>query len=316
MSDLSDRVTYAAYSTGWSAVRHLPEGAAYATFRRFADVAWRRRGPSVRRLEANLARVVGAPAQSDTVRELSRAGVRSYLRYWCDSFRISDWSRERTLGSVRTVHEERVQTAKEQGRGVVVALPHMANWDHAGAWATAMVAPVASVAERLRPERLFEKFVAHRERLGMTIFPLTGGTGNTVAALSDHLRAGGVVALPADRDLSQRGIPVTLFGDATRMPAGPAMLALRTGAPLVPTILSYEGDEPRHRLVIAFDEPIPVPGGTANRLATMTQALADAFARGIADHPADWHMMQRLFLADLRPDDPRRSAATGEAVAS
>lgn len=310
VSRIANAAAYRGYSAGWSAVRHLPEGAAYRLFRGFADLSWGRHGPSVRRLEANLARVVGADATSETVRELSRAGVRSYFRYWCDAFRMTDWDHRRIVERVRVVHEDNLRTAMDRGRGVMVALPHMANWDHAGAWACLTVSPLATVAERLKPEELFEKFVAFRESLGMKVLPLTGGTEDTMSVLGDHLRGGGLVCLPADRDLSRRGVPVTMFGEATRMPAGPAMLSVRTGAALVPTILSYEGDEPDHRLVIRFSEPIEVPASPSGRIATMTQSLADAFAAGIADHPADWHMMQRLFLTDLRADDPR-CAGTG-----
>lgn len=312
-----DRLKVAGFSSGWSAIRHLPAHMAYAAFRGGADVVWRRRGPSVQRLEANLRRAAGDPGEV-AVRTLSRAAVRSYLRYWCDAFRIQDWSSEEITGRVRTEREDRLHDAIRHGNGVVVALPHMGNWDLAGAWACLNVAPVASVAERLKPEALFERFFAYRQSLGMTILPLTGGDVDVMSALADHLRNGGLVCLPADRDLSGRGVPVTLFGEQTRMPAGPAMLALRTGAPLVPVAIRYEGTEPDHFIVIHFGEPIATPsrsqtvhnGGSANgngRIATMTQRLADAFAVKIAEYPADWHMMQRLFLADLRSDDPRRS---------
>jgi KDO2-lipid IV(A) lauroyltransferase len=179
------------------------------------------------------------------------------------------------------------------------------------------VAPPAAVAERLKPEKLFEKFVAHREALGLTVLPLTGSDVNIMGALGDHLRNGGLVCLPADRDLSGKGVPVTFFGEQTRMPAGPAMLALRTGAELIPTAIRYEGKEPNHVIVIHFGEPVEPPArsseGKGNgRVANMTQQVADAFARQIAQYPADWHMMQRLFLADLQPDDPRRAQQRGQ----
>lgn len=308
MSKALDRANLVAYSAGWSVVRHLPERAAYALFRTIADYSWWRRGRGVQRLEANLARAVGpGPVDETELRALSRAGMRSYFRYWCDAFRMPDWSHERIVGRVRVIGEERLHAEMARGKGVVIALPHMANWDHAGGWACLTVSPLATVAERLKPEELFEKFVAFRESLGMIVLPLTGGGARATARLAAHLRDGGLVCLPAERDLSSNGVQVTLFGEATRMPKGSAVLALRTGAALVPAILSYEGTEPNHRLVIDLRDPIAPPEPGPDQVARMTQALADVFSQGIAAHPADWHMMQRLFLADLEPDDPRRA---------
>lgn len=305
MSAFSEQRQLWLYSTGWSAVQNMPERAAYASFRRIADVAWRRRSKPARRLETNLARV--KEWEPDELREATREGLRSYMRYWCDAFRMSEWRHERIIDGVRTVNEERLREPLAAGRGVVVPLPHMGNWDWAGAWACLTGAPLATVAERLKPERLFERFVTYREALGMTVLPLTGGEGDIMGRLTDHLRGGGLVCLPAERDLSKRGVPVTLFGEETRMPAGSAMLAMRTGADLVPVTLSYEGREPGHRLVVDFHERIEMPEQRGNRLAVVTQRIADAFEVGIRAHPEDWHMTQRLYLSDLRPDDPRRA---------
>ncbi len=309
-ANLTERLALLGYTAGWSAVRRLPDRAAYAMFRTVADQVWRRRGPSVRRLEANLSRALGT-ADEAAVREASRAGMRSYLRYWCDAFRQPDWDTDRIVSRIRVEGEDNMRGPLAAGRGVVAALPHMANWDHAGAWACVTGAPVTTVAERLKPERLFERFVAFREGLGMEILPLTGGQGDVFATLATRLREPRLVPLLADRDLSRRGVDVTLFGEATRMPAGPAALALRTGAALVPVSLWYEGDDPEHRLVVRFHDelPPPVDGRGAARAARMTQDLADEFGRGIAAHPHDWHMMQPLFLADLPEGDPRRVLA-------
>lgn len=305
MNGLRDRVTLLGYTAGWSAVRHLPEKVAYRAFRRIADAAWQRRGPSVQRLEANLARALGTQ-EPDAVREASRAGMRSYLRYWCEAFRLPDWNHDRIVNRVRIELEHNLREPLAAGRGVVAALPHMANWDHAGAWGCLTGAPVTTVAERLKPERLFERFVAFREGLGMEILPLTGGTDDVFVTLADRLGRGRLVPLLADRDLSRRGLKVTLLGEATRMPAGPAALAVRTGAALVPVTLWYEGDEPDHTLVVRFHDEIEPPASVqgSRRVIHMTQAVADRFSEGIAEHPQDWHMMQRLFLTDLTADRP------------
>lgn len=307
-SEVRERLSYLGYRGGWSAVRRLPEGAAYRAFRGIADVAWRKRGPSVQRLEANLSRALGT-ADEDALREASRSGMRSYLRYWCDTFRLPDWETDRVVGRVRVIGEQALRDALASGRGVVAALPHMANWDHAGAWGALTDIPVTTVAERLRPEALYERFLSFRRGLGMEILPLTGGNGDVFQTLSARLSEGAMVPLVADRDLSRRGIEVTLLGETTRMPPGPAALAMRTGAALIPTTLFYEGDEPDHRLVIHFHPEVDASAGGARgaeRAAILTQCVADAFSEGIAAHPEDWHMLQPLFLTDLAVGDPRR----------
>jgi lauroyl/myristoyl acyltransferase len=312
-SHLTDRLTLLGYTGGWSAVRHLPDRAAYAIFRSAADLAWRRRGPSVRRLEANLARAIGT-TDPTVVRELARAGMRSYLRYWCDAFRLPDWTTDRIVSRVHVVGEENMRAPLAAGQGVIVALPHMANYDHAGAWACLTGAPVTTVVERLKPEGLFERFLAFREGLGMEILPLSGGQNDVFTTLAARLREPRLVPLLADRDLSRRGIEVRLLGQTTRMPVGPAALAVRTGAALLPTSLWYEGTEPEHRLVIRFHAPVKPPdtARSADRIAALTQALADKLGNAIAAHPQDWHMLQPLFLADLTPDPDRIIGARSE----
>ena len=276
-----------AFAVAWGLVRRLPESVVTWVFRRIADFAVRRDGRGVRRLRSNLAvvRPDATPAELDA---LTRAGMRSYLRYWQEAFRLPEWSDERIVGRVRTVNEKLLRDAHDGGRGVICALPHLANYDHAGAWAGRTGMPVSTVAERLRPESLFDRFVAYRKKLGMEVLPLTGSDEHVFGVLADRLRAGGFVCLVADRDLSESGVPVKFFGRQSRMPAGPAALGLRTGAPLIPATLHYEGPE----LVITFHDTIEPAGGAA----AMTQRCADAFAAGIAAHPQDWHMLQRIFL--------------------
>ncbi|WP_432110468.1 phosphatidylinositol mannoside acyltransferase [Streptomyces sp. AA1529] len=298
MSALRGRLTDALYGLGWAGVRKLPEPAASGLGRSLADTAWRRRGKGVTRLEANLARVV-PDASSAELRQLSRAGMRSYLRYWMESFRLPAYSERHILDSVDVEDAHLLHDGLAAGRGVVLALPHMGNWDLAGAWAvTATRTPFTTVAERLEPVTLYDRFVAYRESLGMEVLP--HGGASAFGTLARRLRAGGFVCLVADRDLSAAGIEVDFFGEATRMPAGPALLAQQTGALLMPVTLWYEAP-PRMRARV--HEPIPVPPieGRRERVAAMTQTLADTFAAGIAAHPQDWHMLQRFWLADLAP---------------
>ncbi|MFE1956493.1 phosphatidylinositol mannoside acyltransferase [Streptomyces sp. NPDC059479] len=306
MSGASERLTGSLYGLGWSTVKKLPEPMAKALGRTIADTVWKRRGASVLRLESNLARVV-PDAGPERLAELSRAGMRSYMRYWMESFRLPAWSKERVSGGVEIKDIHCLTEGLAAGRGVVLALPHLANWDLAGAWLTrGQGVPFTTVAERLRPESLYDRFVAYRESLGMEVLPHTGGSA--FGALARRLRNGGLVCLVADRDLSSTGVEVDFFGEKARMPAGPALLAQQTGALLLPATLWYD-DSPVMRGQVHPAIEVPETGTRAEKTSVMTQAVADVFATGIAEHPEDWHMLQRLWLTDL---EPGRSGA-GEA---
>src|SRR4051794_32655538 len=226
------------FALGWRLVRALPERPAYLVFSLIAQFAWLRQGRGVRQLEANLARVV-PDASAMKLKSLTRKGMHSYMRYWCDAFRLPDWTPERILTTCRMENDAPARAALAEGRGLVVALGHSGNWDHAGAWSTLALAPVTTVAERLQPEELFQRFLHFRQRLGMEILPLTG-SGDLFGVLVRRLRKGGFVPLLADRDLTATGVPGTLFGETARMAAGPASLALVTGAALYPVTLHYE----------------------------------------------------------------------------
>ncbi|TQN31237.1 KDO2-lipid IV(A) lauroyltransferase [Haloactinospora alba] len=295
---MGERATTVAYSLGWMLIRRVPERVGRRVFEVMADRSWRGRGRRVRQLEANLRRVSGPDITQAQLRALSRAAMRSYLRYFYEMFRlpVMDW---KTL-SARTSHSgvEKVERhARAGGRGAVVALPHMGNWDHAGAWITMRGTPLTTVAERLEPESLFDRFVRFRAALGMEVLPLTGGEGNNTELLARRLRNGGLVCLLADRDLTSNGVDVTFFGENARMPAGPASLAERTGAALLPVTLWYEGEQ----CCIRIHDEVPVPGHGDRRdnVRAMTQEVARVFEHAIAEHPQDWHMLQRVFTADL-----------------
>ncbi|MFD9488552.1 phosphatidylinositol mannoside acyltransferase [Streptomyces sp. NPDC059991] len=293
---MRERLTDTLYGLGWATVKKLPEPMATGLGRRIADTVWKRRGKSVLRLESNLARVV-PDASPQRLAELSKAGMRSYMRYWMESFRLPAWSKDRMKTGFEPRDLHHLTDGLASGRGVVLALPHMGNYDLAGAWVTTKLdTPFTTVAERLKPETLYDRFVAYRESLGMEVLPHTGGSA--FGTLAQRLRAGGLVCLVADRDLSASGVEVKFFGEAARMPAGPALLAQQTGALLLPVTLWYDGSPVMQGRV---HPPIDVPetGTRTEKTSVMTQALADAFATGIAEHPEDWHMLQRLWLADL-----------------
>ncbi len=305
MSTLRERADDGLYAAGWAVVRRGPEGLMALLFRALADVAWRRRGPAVQRLEANLARIVGK--DEAVLRATSRAGMRSYARYWLDLFRLPTWSTDRILTTTGFAGTEAFVQMRAAGRPVCLALPHLANWDAGGAWLVKSGHPFTTVAERLEPESLFDRFVAFRESLGMEVLALSGGERSPYEVLRARMKSGGVTCLVADRDLSATGIPVQFFGETARMPAGPAMLAIATGAALIPVTLWFEGPLIRGR----FHEEILVPseGTRREKVTAMTQSMADAFAVTIAAHPQDWHMLQKFWVADLSPE--RRVAVEG-----
>ena len=170
--------------------------------------------------------------------------MRSYARYWLEAFRlpvmpVAGWSRGmRDTGHLRTAFEYLAA-----GRGVVFALPHMGNYDLAGAWVIAKGAgSITTVAERLQPESVYDRFVAFREGLGVEVLPASGGTSSAFGILAQRLRAGKLVCLVCDRDVTGAGMEVEFFGEKARMMGGPAALAVQTGAALMPVILWFEGD--------------------------------------------------------------------------
>lgn len=294
---IAGRLLALVYSLGWAVVRWLPEPLARAVSRVVANAAWLRQGAGVRQLTANLRRVVGEDSSDRRIRELGRAALRSYCWYWMEVFRLSAMSREYITSRFHLREEGLLWNALGSGRGVILALPHSGNWDHAGAWVAVSGCPFTTVAERLHPESLYDRFVAFRERLGMEVLPLTGGDEDVYAALAQRLRAGGLVCLLADRDLTASGVEVMFFGEPARLPAGPAALAVDTGAALIPVTLWYEADAWGGR--IHEEIAAPATGERSERIAVMTQTMADAFAESIAAHPQDWHMLQRLWTADL-----------------
>ncbi|ADP80361.1 phosphatidylinositol mannoside acyltransferase [Pseudofrankia inefficax] len=307
---MSNRTTDLAYALGWRVVRVLPERLAARGFDAAADWATRREGKGVRRLRANLARVVPEGTDLDA---LTRAAMRSYARYWLEVFRLQDMPAERYLGGQFFLGDEfHLRDAYAAGKGLILALPHMGSWELAGAWLVATGIPFTTVAERLKPESLFDRFVAFRESLGMEVIPLTGGAEPPSGLLAERLLAGGCLCLLADRDLSDSGVPVDFFGGQARMAAGPAALALRTGAALVPTALWFDGKGWNGRIY---------PPVEHTDVATMTQEMADAFADAIAAHPADWHMLQRIWpdppapAADPAQADPTQADPTGTDLA-
>jgi KDO2-lipid IV(A) lauroyltransferase len=284
-----DNLVAIAYFTGWKLVRALPEKFAYASFERIGTITLRRNGAPIRRLRSNLQRVC-PEKESAAMDQLMVDAVSSYMRYWCDTFRSPDWSKDRVKKTVTVTREELLTEPMRDGRGVVIALPHAGNWDHAGAYFCGMGFPLVTVAERVKPEALFNKFLEYRQNMGMEVLALDS---RSMATLMQRARDGALIALVADRDLSRSGIDVNFFGHPARMPAGPALLAVRTGIPLVTAFVSYTSNG----INVEFNSvPIPSEGTDSERVAQVVQTCADHFAQGITKAPQDWHMLQRIWI--------------------
>jgi phosphatidylinositol dimannoside acyltransferase len=309
---LKDRLVLIGYTFGWGVVRRMPEAWARGMFMLVAEIAWRRQGRGVQQLEANLRRVLGQHATGKQLRQVSRAGMRSYLRYWLEVFRLPSIPPERILSHMRAVgHEKAAFDYMAAGRGVIFALPHMSNWDHAGAWIIARGADgFTTVQEHLRPEALYQQFLAFRENLGFEALPLTGGA-SPFGVMAQRLRAGRLVCLLCDRDLTASGVEVDFFGERARMAAGPAALAVQTGAALMPVTLWYDGEY--WCANISSEIPAPAQGTRKEKVAVMTQQMAKFFEKGIGEHPEDWHMLQKVFVADLDPARLRQAVGDVEA---
>ncbi len=286
---MKDNLSAYIYFAGWRIVRWLPEDWAYSLAYRVADLLVKRNGKSVQRLRSNLSRTQPAITTLDLELLVIQA-MRSYMRYWCDTFRFPDWSKEKTVGTVQVTNEHLLLDAIAAKTGVIVALPHAGNWDHAGAYFCANGIQLVTVAERLKPEKLFLKFLEYRQAMGMEVLPLDGRVLDT---LTDRLNDGALVALVADRDLSRSGIDVEFFGGPARMPAGPALLALRTKAPLITAYVSYT----ETGIHIDFNNVVlPTSGSDTEKVEEIVQMTAKYFERGISDNPEDWHMLQRIWI--------------------
>lgn len=280
-----------AYAAGWMAVRALPEFAARNAFDAAARYAARGGGPD--QLRKNLARVIGVePAAVPDA--LMRASLESYGRYWREAFRLPTMAHRALARRIDEtfVGADNLDKALAAGRGAVLALPHSGNWDMAGVWLVQTRGTFTTVAERLKPESLYRRFIDYRESLGFEVIPLSGGETPPFELLSDRLRDNRTVCLMAERDLTRTGVEVDFFGEPTRMPAGSAKLAIATGASLHPVHCWFEADGWR----VEIQAPLETSSGDVK---TITQALADQFAANIAAHPADWHMLQPQWLADL-----------------
>ncbi|MBN1092496.1 phosphatidylinositol mannoside acyltransferase [Blastococcus sp. TML/M2B] len=309
-SRITGRLTDAGYAAGWRAVRMLPEPLARSGFEAGGRWAAGRDGAGVRQLRANLRVATGGTLSEAELDELHRRAMASYARYWQEAFRLPTLGIDRIRRDTRVPGFEHVERARAEGRGVVLALPHSGNWDAAGAWlADRLGTPFLTIAERLKPESLYRRFLEYREGLGMKVTPLTGGPRPGSEVLRQWLAEGGVSCLLVDRNFGTGGVSVEFFGRPALLPSGAALLAARTGAALLPAVPRFDGAG--WHVQVHPEVPVTGEGRLATRVTDAMQAVADVFTEGLGRHPEDWHMLGRIW-ADVPPDPPRRAVPAGE----
>jgi KDO2-lipid IV(A) lauroyltransferase len=241
----------------------------------------------------HLERILG-PHEDVTRR--ARRMFASYGRYWAEVFWVRPRRKDGILRDATVAGVEHVRAAEAAGKGIVLALPHLGNWEAAGAKAEEIGIPVLAVAESLPNERITQWFVGVRNQMGIDV-ALTGKGHRVTAELLQRLRDGGTIALLADRDLTGRGVEVEFFGERTTVPAGPVALADRTGAVLLP-VGCYFDDGPGHAFVVRPPLQLPTEGTREERVAAGAQLLARELEAIIREHPEQWHLFQANWPSD------------------
>jgi lauroyl/myristoyl acyltransferase len=294
VADARARAAYLGYRAAAEVARVLPPALA-RPLARSTGRAWRLTQPNRRHQVArNLERIL-PDASPDERHEALQRVFDYYSRYWHELFRLAVEDPAELVADFTVAGMEHLEAASAQGRGVVLALPHLGNWDLAGAWLSGQGYEITVVAEPAEPPELFEWFVETRARLGLRVVPLGPEAGGV---LLRELRDNRVVCLLCDRDLTGDGIAVTFFGEKTRIPGGPAMLALRTGAPLLPVGLSFRPHDGHSARILA---PVPADrhGRVRDDVTRVTQQLAERFEDLIRATPDQWLMLQPNWPSDV-----------------
>jgi KDO2-lipid IV(A) lauroyltransferase len=220
----------------------------------------------------------------------------SYTRYWLESFRLPHLSRRAVDRGMRVDGYEHVTEALEGGRGVILALPHLGGWEWAGRWMADRGHGLTAVVEAIDPPELFDWFKQLRSRLGMNIVALGPEAGREVAAA---LKRNDVVCLLCDRDIRRTGVEVEFFGERTTLPAGPATLGLRTGAPVLPTAVYFTDRTDGHLGVVRPALDTTRSGGRLRAdVERVTQDLAVELEHLIRRSPYQWHLFQPNWPSD------------------
>lgn len=281
---------YLGYLLAWRIIGVLPEKIAYSLANLISDYIFKKNGKGVKRLRSNYARV--QPTISpESLTALTKEGMRSYLRYWIDTFRLNKWSTERIISTTTVTNEHLLRDPIASKQGCLVVLPHAGNWDHAAAYFCSTGINLTTVAEKLKPEQIFLKFLAYRESIGIEVLHTEE---KVMPTLLNRLTSGKLVALVADRDLSKNGIEVNFFDGIAKMPSGPARLILDSKSAFISAFITYT----KQGIHIEFQNigPIPTEGSIEEKVQQLTQLMADNFATGIKSSTVNWHMLQRIWV--------------------
>jgi len=295
-----DRAVFRLYTTLGRALGALPEPLALWAAARVGDVMFvvRRRHRDM--ITRNLRRVLGGGTDDAVLDHWARRAFGAYARYWVEGARLGTTPMSEVLQRVVADGFEHLVDAMAAGNGVVLALPHVGSWEYGGAFLAGTGYPMTAVAERIEPPELFDYFVEQRAAMGLTIVPLDSDSG---AAMIKTLREGKLVGLLCDRDLLENGIEVEFFGETTTMPAGPATLAMRTGAPLL-TSAVYSGPGRDHHAVVQPPIDTCRTGSFRTDVQRITQEIATRFEGLIREAPEQWHVFQPLWPVDRTPRKP------------
>lgn len=280
---------------GEQLARSLPESLAMPIAGRLAEGYKRFSRQRMVMIRKHL-RMVCPQASADEIDAMVDRAVELYARYWFETFRTPDRSRLEVASSVTTVDERYLADVMEEGNGAIIAMPHLGNWDVAGAYCAEHYGTPLVVAELLKPRAAFDYWVKTREKLGMEVVPLDG-TSAPVRALIKALKDGRPVALVADRDMTADGIEVTFFGEETTIPAGPGTLAARTGAPIVPAGVYIDGPG-RYRAVVRPPLRADKSLARADQVQTLSQGLVHEFEALIKAEPEQWHLFTPNWPSD------------------
>jgi KDO2-lipid IV(A) lauroyltransferase len=286
--------TLSAYRVGSAVARSLPAGLATLASRAAGAGAAGTMRERRAMVERNLRRVYGPGYGGLALRRSVQRTFDFYARYWVESFRLPGMSAAQLDDGMSYEGFEHIDAAIARGIGPILALPHLGGWEWAAFWlARVQKRPIAAVVEPLEPPDLFEWFAEFRESLGMRVIPLGPGAGTEVVKAIKNVE---VVCLLSDRDIEGTGVEVEFFGERTTLPAGPATLALRTGAPILPTAVFYRGRI--HHGVIRAPIPAERRGRLRDDVTRVTQLLAHELEVLIRAEPEQWHLMQPNWPSD------------------
>ena len=286
-------VSNLAYQIGWVLVKRLQAKLSRKLFNFIADYSYKKDIKGVQLLRANLRFVLDLSKDSLELETIVKAGMRSYLRYWEEVFRLSNWQKIDIDNVIKVKGLENLTKAQTSDLTVVTATAHMGNWDACGFWYTSKYGEITTVAERLEPESVYKKFVEFRNSFGIEVIPTKGQT-DIFMKLIRRSKEKRMIALVADRDITKNGIEVNFGKGQAKFPVGPAALAITTKGLVLPLVSWYDTD---NKLVMEFFEPIAPKIDLSNEenIKQITQSLADIFMDTIKDHPQDWHMLQNVW---------------------